>query len=212
MDGDRPAANTARSLQSTVDHPLYTDPVYSTAMRALDKYSYSDVPRDGNCFYRSYAELVYSHLAAPEVKSGFFGLTELFDHTGASPAVYETYVETMEDILAEKPVDAVEEGDWMPFVGYLRLAVASYIKRYPENFQPFLAGTDPAIYAVRHVERMGERAGELEMMALGELFPFKLRVVSVGRNACTTLGYGDGPEIYMLHTPDHFEPLHLITL
>ncbi|KAI4291639.1 ubiquitin thioesterase protein OTUB2 [Pancytospora philotis] len=190
------------------EHPLYTDPAYAESMQELDGHFFVKVPRDGNCFYTSYARLVYPLVGGRAARDAFMGKKALFDAAGASPAVYETYMEHIEELLDSKGAAELLEDDLMAIVGYLRLAVASYIETDASFFGEFLPETDPAAYVQECVNPMGQRAGEVEMAAISRVFDFRLTVVTVQKEGCSRYSYGQGPDISILHTPDHFEPLY----
>lgn len=192
------------------EHPLSSDGKYSGAMHGLGYDFYREINHDGNCLYSSFACLVYPFLAVPERRQAFLGLTPLFEGAGASPVAYETYIELLGDLGTGQPMEDLSEDEWNLFIGYLRMAVASHLRVHAEEYAGFIPGSNIEAYAAMHVDPMGERAGEVEIIALSRIFDYRIEVVSVREDGCAKMSYGreaDGA-VTILHTPDHFEPLY----
>lgn len=192
------------------EHILYNDAQYGAALHTLRSRSFRKVERDGNCLYLSFAMLVYPFLSAPAARESFLGTTPLFEEAGASAVAYETFIEIISDFLdAGKHIDAVSDEEWIQIIGYLRMAASAYLLMHKEDYESFLSETTIEHYTKQHVDPMGERAGEIEIIALSSLFRYEVHIVQTGTDGrCTTISYGKGDQIMILHTPDHFEPLY----
>lgn len=199
---------SSKKKRALSEHPLSKDIEYSNTISTLQYDFYREIPHDGNCFYWSYAYLTYPFLADREKKQKFLGLTALFEQADASPVAYETYIESLNDLSTDRPLEDLSDDEWNLFIGYLRMAVASYLRIHAGEYAGFIPGGDVNAYATAHVDPMGERAGQIEIIALSKVFDYRIDMVSVQKNSYSTVAYGYGDTIAILHTPDHFEPLY----
>ncbi|KAI5168684.1 hypothetical protein PAEPH01_0330 [Pancytospora epiphaga] len=188
------------------DHPLYRDPQFSSAFEKIKHKFYVDVPRDGNCFYRSFAELQEKILNSREERHIFLNHTEMFEKANISPVVYETYTESIAEMPYLRVPEDITGDEWDLIVGYLRLTAGAYVKTHPEEFSDFVG--DVERYTASNIDPMGQRAGEVEVIAICRAFSCQIQMVSILNNEYKSVKYSQGPTYTILHTPDHFEPLY----
>jgi len=186
-------------------HPLAADSKFASAMQALAETSYREVNRDGNCLYASIALHIFPLLSNLDFKSGFFGFTEAFKTVGVSSVVYECYISAIEDLLDAVTIDTMEFEDITVLIAYLRLICSTHAILNSERYQSFVE-RDLKRYCAECIDPMEQRAGELELAVLSDALKLRIRVISVADGVNST--FGEGEEIKILHTPDHFEPIY----
>jgi Peptidase C65 Otubain len=94
------------------------------------------------------------------------------------------------------------------FVGYLRLILGSYMRDKKDEYIYFVENHDLEGYVSRLIDPMGQRAGEFEISVLSKALGFKISVYDATTPAILCNEYGEGQEIAILFTHDHFEPLY----
>ena len=109
-------------------HPLHGDQNFAGIVSGLPCHFYEEIPRDGNCLYTSVARLIYPHLLLETKAAEFFDFVAEFEQAGISSIVYETYIDALTELLAEKrAIEAIKDAEWNHFIWYLRLVVAAHL-------------------------------------------------------------------------------------
>lgn len=192
---------------SIASHPLASDPKIGRSLERLPFKNYRECKRDGNCFYYCIALLIFPLLREPEFRAKFFSFVDSFEQAGFSSVVYESYMESIEDIVASKSIEDLSQDDMNLFVGYLRLIVSTHLRTNEKEYQEFL-GCEVGAYARRKIEAMGQRAGYIEIVALSRSLPLKMSIYDVNSGEINEVRLGEGYPVSILHTPDHFEPIY----
>lgn len=200
------------ALKQLKTHPLNDDPLFSKSIKKLPYKSYREVDRDGNCLYSAFVMLIYPFLRDAEKLEEFLGLGPLLEEAKVDPVVYESYIESIRDIFAVNDgVRGVEDlcsDDWNVFIGYIRMAVSSHVLTNADKYSEFLPDCTVESYVRTQIDPMGERAGEMEIIAVSRLFKYKISIVYLVHDSYKTTSYGEGDLMTILHTPDHFEPMY----
>lgn len=188
-----------------LEHPLSGVEQYM-GIASLPFSHYINIPRDGNCLYSSFAMSMHPSICA----NGMGNKSNLFIKAGVSEAVYESYEESLEEFLEQKPtsVESLRREELDLFVGYLRLVVSSHLKVHSEEYNGYIEqGIEE--YTRKNVDRMGERAGDLEIAVLSKEFECKITVYTPDSTGYKKIEYGSSFESFsnIMHTPDHFEPI-----
>lgn len=192
---------------SVAGHPLAGDPKIGKSLRRLPFKNYRKCKRDGNCLYYCITLLIFPLFKKAEFKTRFLSFVDSFQRTGFSSVVYESYMESIEDIVANKSIEDLVQDDLNVFVGYLKLTVSAHLRINEEEYRDFL-GCNVETYARKKVEAMGQRAGHIEIMALSRSLCLEISVYDVSSGEINEMKFGEGHPINILHTPDHFEPIY----
>lgn len=186
-------------------HTLAKDPKYATAIQNLSESSYREVKRDGNCLYASIALHILPYLHSSPFHQKFFGFNHTFDALDIPNVVYEPYISCIEEAITSLTADSASSDDLSVFIAYLRLICSAHAISNCDKYQSFL-DCDLKRYCVECIDPMEQRAGEFELAVLSDALGLKITVVSIVDEI--NRSFGEGKEIKILHTPDHFEPIY----
>lgn len=197
-------------LKPISSHPLNKDPIFSKTMSMLPCKYYIDVNRDGNCLYSCMARFIFLNLDNETDRSRFFDLTPSFEKAGISYVVYESYIESINDLISSKrPIETLSDDEWNLFVGYLRLAVAAHLLNNDEEYKQFFPNCDVQNYVRSCVDPMGGRAEQIEIIAISRIFNYEITVFYLNPDGYNPMVFGKGRSVNILYSPDHFEPVYL---
>lgn len=189
------------------EHPLQTDQKYSESMKKVEESFYRECEKDGNCLYNAISLQIFPMLKVDEFKRHFFSFSKSFDQIDISSIVYETYVENIEETTQTQQI---EDLNTLNLIGYLRLICSTYAILNSSKYEAFIDQENKSMkeYCNKNIDPMYQRGGDLEISVLAEALKLKITVISVLENECMKVSFGEGKEIKILHTPDHFEPLY----
>lgn len=188
-------------------HPLNANPKYEEAIKSLKEKYYRECKRDGNCLYSSVALLILPLLRDEEFRSVFYGFTKEFEEMDVSSAVYECYIMSIEEIVENASVGTLDAEDLTVFVAYLRLICSTHAKMNEEKYHSFV-DADLKRYCAEYIDPMDQRAGSFEAAILADALKLRITIISVAEDKNFHTSFGEGQEVKVLHTPDHFEPLY----
>ncbi|ELA42230.1 uncharacterized protein VICG_00629 [Vittaforma corneae ATCC 50505] len=188
-------------------HPLSANPKYGKAVESLKEKHYRECNRDGNCLYSSVTLLIFPLLRDERAKSMFYGFTKEFEEMDVPSVVYECYITSIEEIIEKISVDDLDSEDLTVFTAYLRLICSTHAKMNEKKYQSFIQ-MDLKQYCAEHIDPMDQRAGSFELAVLADALQLKITVISIADDEKFQTSFGEGPEVKILHTPDHFEPLY----
>lgn len=193
---------------SIAHHSLIEDTRLSIAIKSLNVKCYRETERDGNCFYASVALLLHPIIQEnPEFRKKFFSFNEDFKKAGISSAVHETYTESIVEFIIQKETDNLEKEDLYILIGYLRIISAAQMILNECKYKDFI-DSDFRSYVDRNIMAMGARSGHVEIISLTDCLPIKIVVHDITSGKEYVNEFGEGLEINILHSPDHFEPVY----
>ena len=76
-----------------------------------------------------------------------------------------------------------------------------------KEYKSFILEEKIEDYVRKNIEPTNQRVGEFEISILSKIFNLKIHVLNVIETNILESVYGDGQDVYILYTPDHFEPL-----
>lgn len=202
--------SSKRSLIPISKHPLQNDRIYFESMKELQEHFYRECERDGNCLYSAISLQIFPLLKTDQFKERFFSFTKSFNQLNISKVVYETYIENIEEMIETQQIEDLSEENILNLTGYLRLICSSYAILHSSRYDAFIEQSCGSIkeYCTKFIDPMYQRGGDLEIAVLSNALELKIVIVSVLENGCMRVSFGEGKEIKILHTPDHFEPLY----
>lgn len=196
---------------------------------------------DGNCFYRAFLYGLVENIRTD--KSECQRVVEFFKEKSWNDALeqgyqemtLETFYDVMVDLLqrvstgqldrAEFHREMCEENGTSDYcTWYLRVITATYLKKDPDRFLPFLldaqqsAGEmflDMAQFCQRHVEPMGQECEQIQIVALAEAVGVCVNIEYLdGRHENNRLiSHKFGPsgaavQLNLLYRPGHYDILY----
>lgn len=190
------------------NHLLINDIKFVKPLKSLSFKHYSEVQRDGNCFYSAISLLLHPLIQNNVVfRELFLSFNNKFEVAGFSSAVYETYTEYYKETLIQKNIEDFLNDDFKISVGYLRIITATHIILNKEQYINFIEA-DFDSYSHNEILSMGSKAGHVEINALAESLSLKIIIHDITSGEERINEIGSGFEIHILHTPDHFEPIY----
>ena len=162
------------------------------------------IERDGNYFYASVALQLHPIVQEnPEFREKFLSFDEAFERAGISSAVYETYTE----FIVQKETDNLDKEELCILIKYLRIISAAQMILNECKYKDFI-DSDFRSYVDRNIMAMGARSGHVEIQSLTECITIKIVVHDITSGQEYVSVFGEGLEINILHSPDHFEPVY----
>lgn len=199
------------------DHPLFHELKFESVTSNF-KY-FRSTERDGNCFYSSFLSQFLEHIRHMS-ENGYRQLINIFEESNKyyealrnDKIIYRDFYDVFlrhAQLYRESriSISKVSKMDILSMITYIKILITVEMISRKEEYQPFLVETSVEEYCRNNVNPLFKATEHIEIHALANLLMVSITVISVkSENAETNVLGSTGDSFYILHVPNHFEPI-----
>lgn len=199
------------------DHPLFHELKFDSVTSNFRYFRSTE--RDGNCFYSSFLSQFLDHIRLmsenryKQLVNTFEDSNRYYEALRNDRVIYRDFYDAFirhAQLYRESSISIseVSKMDILGMITYIKILITVEMISKKKDYQPFLVETSVEEYCRNNVNPLFKATEHIEIQAIANLLGVSITVISVKNDSAETNVLGStGDPFYILHIPNHFEPI-----